>query len=63
MAAHATGRQRQIAEQLLKKGLPVDEKNNELVTAMHVAVDEDAMELVHVLVKHGANVSRAAQWQ
>ncbi|VEN57461.1 unnamed protein product [Callosobruchus maculatus] len=50
-------KRRQAAEALARKGAHLDDKNKDFLTPLHVAADTGALDVVEVLLRHGAKVN------
>lgn len=51
---------KQLLELLIRKGgasAPVNEKNGQQLTPLHIAADRGATDLMEVLLKHGAKIN------
>jgi hypothetical protein len=53
----AIGGNREVAEELLRRGARVNAVNNSGTTAMHLAVKYGRLELVRLLLAHGAEIT------
>lgn len=51
-------KRKSTVELLIKKGADVNAQNNDSLTPLHFAADKAHMDMVEVLVKHGAKVRR-----
>ena len=57
-AAASSGLKRKhVAEILLRKGAPANEKNKELHAPLHIAADKEHLDVLEVLLRHGAKVN------
>nr|CAH7736018.1 unnamed protein product [Callosobruchus chinensis] len=50
-------KRRQAAEALARKGAHLDDKNKDFLTPLHVAADTGALDVVEILLRHGAKVN------
>lgn len=50
-------KRKQIVEILLRKGAPINEKNKDLLTPLHMAADNSCFDIMDVLLKSGAKVN------
>lgn len=57
-AVASTGSKRRgIVEALLRKGAPLQEKNKEFLTPLHVCADKGHCDIMELLLKHGSKVN------
>lgn len=57
-AVSSTGSKRRgIVEALLRKGAPLQEKNKEFLTPLHVCADKGHCDIMELLLKHGSKVN------
>lgn len=57
-AVGSTGSKRRgIVEALLRKGAPLQEKNKEFLTPLHVSADKGHYDIMELLLKHGSKVN------
>jgi tankyrase len=50
-------KKKQLLDMLLKKNVNLNEKNKELLTALHIAADRNQTELLELLLRHGAKAN------
>ncbi|XP_056631369.1 poly [ADP-ribose] polymerase tankyrase isoform X2 [Diorhabda sublineata] len=50
-------KRKQILETLIRKGAPLNEKNKDFLTPLHIAADNSHYDLMDVLLRHGAKVN------
>lgn len=55
--ASTGGKRRGIVEALLRKGAPLQEKNKEFLTPLHVCADKGHCDIMELLLKHGSKVN------
>ncbi|XP_050690454.1 poly [ADP-ribose] polymerase tankyrase-2-like isoform X1 [Eriocheir sinensis] len=55
--ASTGGKRRGIVEALLRKGAPLQEKNKEFLTPLHVCADKGHCDILELLLKHGSKVN------
>ncbi|KAK8741276.1 hypothetical protein OTU49_002592, partial [Cherax quadricarinatus] len=51
------GKRRSVVEALLRKGAPLQEKNKEFLTPLHLSADKGHYEIMELLLKHGSKVN------
>ncbi|XP_019773681.1 poly [ADP-ribose] polymerase tankyrase [Dendroctonus ponderosae] len=50
-------KKKQVLESLIRKGAPLNEKNKEFLTPLHIAADNSHYDLMDVLLRNGAKVN------
>ncbi|XP_072386285.1 poly [ADP-ribose] polymerase tankyrase [Diabrotica undecimpunctata] len=50
-------KRKQVLETLIRKGAPLNEKNKDFLTPLHLAADSSHYDLMDVLLRHGAKVN------
>jgi tankyrase len=50
-------KRKQVLETLIRKGVNLNEKNKEMLTALHVAADNSYYDVMDALLRHGAKVN------
>ena len=51
-------KRKSVVEALCRKGANLNDKNKELLTALHAAADKSHYDIMEVLLKHGAKVRK-----
>lgn len=57
VAASAGLKRKHVAEILLRKGAPANEKNKELNAPLHISADREHLDVMEALLRHGAKVN------
>ncbi|XP_025835265.1 tankyrase [Agrilus planipennis] len=50
-------KRKQVCEMLVRKGAPLNEKNKDFLTPLHLAADHSQYDVMDVLLRHGAKVN------